>query len=66
MKFYFINGIVEITIENSSKKIPLFLDSEYTNNSDLMFLDFKGSIKSKGKELCKEIGNEVLLKIFEN
>ena len=66
MKFYFINGIVEITIENSFKKIPLFLDSEYTDNSDLTFLDFKGNIKSKGRELCEEIGNKVLLRIFEN
>lgn len=65
-KFDFINGIVEITIENSFKKIPLFLDSEYTDNSDLTFLDFKGNIKSKGRELCEEIGNKVLLRIFEN
>ena len=65
-KFDFINGIVEIAIENRLKKIPLFLDSEYTDNSDLMFLDFKENIKSKGKELCKEIGNEVLLRIFED
>lgn len=63
-KFDFINGIVEITIQNNSKKIPLFLDSKYTENSDLMFLDFKGNIKSKGRELCEEIGNEELLKIF--
>ena len=65
-KFDFINGIVEIAIGNSSKKIPLFLNSEYTENSDLMFLDFKGNIKSKGRELCKEIGNKELLRIFEN
>lgn len=65
-KFDFINGIVEIAIKNRSKKIPLFLDSEYTDNSDLMFLDFKENIKSKGRELCEEIGNEELLRIFEN
>ena len=65
-KFDFINGIVEIAIQNSSKRIPLFLDSEYAENSDLMFLDFKENIKSKGRELCEEIGNEELLKIFEN
>lgn len=65
-KFDFINGIVEIAIENRSKKIPLFLDSEYTDNSDLMFLDFKENIKSKGRELCEEIENEELLGIFEN
>ena len=46
-KFDFINGIVEITIQNNSKKIPLFLDSKYTENSDLMFLEFKENIKSK-------------------
>ena len=65
-KFDFINGIVEIAIENRSKKIPLFLDSEYTDNSDLMFLDFEENIKSKGRELCEEIENEELLGIFEN
>lgn len=65
-KFDFINGIVEIAIENRSKKIPLFLDSEYTDNSDLMFLDFKENIKSKGRELCEEIENEELLRIFED
>jgi hypothetical protein len=64
-KFDFINGIVEIAIQNTSKRIPLFLDSKYMENSDLMFLDFKESVKSKGRELCKEIGNEELLKIFE-
>ena len=65
-KFDFINGIVEIAIQNNSKKIPLFLDSKYTENSDLMFLEFKENIKSKGRKLCKKIRNEEFLKIFEN
>ena len=54
-KFDFINGIAEISIQNSSKKIPLFLDSKYTENSDLMFLEFKENIKSKGRKLCKKL-----------
>jgi hypothetical protein len=65
-KFDFINGIAEITIQNSSKRIPLFFDSKYMENSDLMFLDFKESVKSNGRKLCEEIGNKELLRIFED
>lgn len=65
-KFDFINGIAEITIQNSSKRIPLFFNSKYMENSDLMFLDFKESVKSNGRKLCEEIGNKELLRIFED
>lgn len=67
LNFNFINGFVELTIEDNSVNIPLFSDSIYTpcDLSARMFEELKENINVKGIELCEENGNEDFLIYFE-
>lgn len=67
LNFDFINGFVELTVEDNSVNIPLFSDSIYTpcDLSARMFEELKENINEKGIELCEENGNEDFLIYFE-
>lgn len=67
LNFDFINGFVELTVEDNSVNIPLFSDSIYTpcDLSARMFEELKENINVKGIELCEENGNEDFLIYFE-
>lgn len=67
LNFDFINGFVELTVEDNSIYIPLFSDSIYTpcDLSARMFEELKENINEKGIELCEENENEDLLIYFE-
>lgn len=67
LNFEFINGFVELAVEDNSVNIPLFSDSIYTpcDLSARMFEELKENINEKGIELCEENGSEDFLIYFE-
>lgn len=68
LNFEFINGFVELAVEDNSVNIPLFSDSIYTpcDLSARLFEELKKNINIKGRELCEENGEEYLLRYFED